>query len=167
VVNDSHPNEMNIEVRSRSVSKREMVTKVCEFFSKELSLKTSRYQLTVFVEPHLKRDHHMKGMVAKIGERELAMFIDSGMNMQDTIECLAHEMVHVKQFARGQLSYDIKPTKTHTLWFGKRHPVDPYESPWELEAYSKEKVLANRVFKILVANIPQKVKKTKNKSTKK
>jgi hypothetical protein len=158
---------MNIEVRSRSTSKREMVTKVCEFFAKELCLKTSRYQLTVFVEPHLKRDQHMKGMVAKIGDRDLAMFVDSSMNMQDTIECLAHEMVHVKQFARGQLSYDIKPTKTHTLWFGKRHPVDPYESPWEIEAYSKEKVLANKVFKLLVANIPQQVKNKLKKSPKK
>jgi hypothetical protein len=158
---------MNIDIRSRSQSKRAMVTKVCEFFIKELRLKSSKYQLTIFVEPHLKRDHHMKGMVAKVGERDLTMFIDSAMNIQDTIECLAHEMVHVKQFARGQLSYDIKPTKTHTLWMGKRHQVDPYESPWELEAYSKEKVLANKIFKMLVAKIPQKIKKTKNKSHKK
>jgi hypothetical protein len=35
------------------------------------------------------------------------------------------------------------------FWMGQRIKSQYYDSPWEIEAYSKERVLANKIFKII------------------
>jgi hypothetical protein len=66
---------------------------------------------------------------------------------------LAHEMVHVKQFATGQMNRHIVTQKTSsgkrltgTLWEGKIYSNAKFEdtdegyynSPWEIDAYGRE-----------------------------
>ena len=66
---------------------------------------------------------------------------------------LAHECVHVKQFATGQMNRNIVTQKTSsgkkltgTLWEGKMYISSKYEetdegyynSPWEIDAYGRE-----------------------------
>ena len=56
---------------------------------------------------------------------------------------LAHEMVHVKQIAKGFL----KSTKTGAhIWSGKRFSkTTPYlDQPWEIEAFSKQELILRR-----------------------
>lgn len=58
---------------------------------------------------------------------------------------LAHEMVHVKQLAKGTL----KTRKTGSyIWTGKRYGKNtPYLSmPWEVEAFSKQELILRRAF---------------------
>lgn len=51
-------------------------------------------------------------------------------------EIISHEGVHVDQIKRGDLHY----TDTHIIWKGKKHSrTYNKKSPWEKEAYSKEK----------------------------
>lgn len=66
---------------------------------------------------------------------------------------LAHEMVHVKQYAKGELGKDMVVTKggfkVLTHWMGKawkpRSKEDGYfDSPWEIEAYGREVGLYKR-----------------------
>jgi hypothetical protein len=58
----------------------------------------------------------------------------------DIIETLAHEMVHAKQYATGELV----DGGDHCYWQGKKYPeatlgsIDYYFSPWEVEAYGKQ-----------------------------
>ena len=55
---------------------------------------------------------------------------------------LAHEMVHVKQLARGVLK-----TKNGTkYWRGKRYSKNTkyLNTPWELEAFAKQEILFRR-----------------------
>lgn len=53
---------------------------------------------------------------------------------------LAHEMVHVKQFAMGELEENMN------VWKGKRFSgkTDYWDTPWEIEAHGREYGLWSR-----------------------
>jgi hypothetical protein len=53
---------------------------------------------------------------------------------EDPIATLAHEMIHVKQFAKGELSHCL------TYWKGKEISEDTEyrKQPWEKEAYAHD-----------------------------
>jgi len=56
---------------------------------------------------------------------------------------LAHEMVHVKQQAKGEAKDKIKKDKYITVWFGEKYDDDTsyWDQPWEIEAYGLENSL--------------------------
>ena len=61
------------------------------------------------------------------------------------LRCLAHECVHVAQYASGKMkdTNSIQVTK----WNGKkidRRGIDYFDLPWELEAYGQETGLMDR-----------------------
>jgi hypothetical protein len=56
---------------------------------------------------------------------------------------LAHEMVHVKQHAKGEAKDKFKKDKYITVWFGEKYDDDTsyWDQPWEIEAYGLENSL--------------------------
>jgi hypothetical protein len=62
--------------------------------------------------------------------------------LKKVISTLAHELVHVKQYARGELRH----VAGATMWKKERHPVMKksnngkayWLTPWEIEAYGME-----------------------------
>lgn len=67
--------------------------------------------------------------------RKFVIDIHSGISGSDIIRTLAHEIVHIKQFAYGETNYRLNK------WRGD--PIDPemidyYSHPWEIEAYGTE-----------------------------
>jgi hypothetical protein len=76
------------------------------------------------------------------------MQLDSSIAMEQLIQTIAHEMVHIKQFVKGQISYKGRSM----YWLGNRvvkSKINYYDHPWEIDAWSKEKVLSAKIFKIL------------------
>lgn len=76
----------------------------------------------------------------------------------DMMSTIAHEMVHVKQFAKGEYRAGISmPSKqgavsVGSLWHGvkwvpKRGEDPYYDAPWEIEAYGREVGLYDRYVK--------------------
>lgn len=64
-------------------------------------------------------------------------------NLKDMGLTLAHEMVHVKQMAKGVL----KSTKTGAhLWKGKRYSkkTEYLNMPWEVQAFSQQELILRR-----------------------
>jgi len=60
-------------------------------------------------------------------------------NFRKIIQTIAHEMVHVKQFAKGEI-YDHKYRRTFK-WGKQTFNVDTcdyWELPWEIEAFGRE-----------------------------
>jgi len=52
-------------------------------------------------------------------------------------------MVHLKQYAKGELKDYIKPARM-IGWMGEKYlmeELDYWEQPWEIEAYGREKGL--------------------------
>lgn len=65
-------------------------------------------------------------------------------NMQryKLLQCLAHEMVHVKQYARGELSNELITAKWQGKTFKLTNSMEDYLNwPWEIEAYGRDRSL--------------------------
>lgn len=68
--------------------------------------------------------------------------------IDEMIRTLAHEMVHLKQYAKNELSKQFRLTsrgglKISSKWLGewwdpKRREDAYWDSPWEIEAYGRE-----------------------------
>lgn len=73
--------------------------------------------------------------------RDFTIVIDPNLNKKQTLLALAHELVHLKQYAKGELR-DYSRTG-HTAWRGEKidSHVNYWETPWEIEAYGREKGL--------------------------
>jgi len=79
------------------------------------------------------------------GERRPRSFeigINPRLQRYKMLQCLAHEMVHVKQYARGELTSELLDAK----WQGKVYKItssfeDYLNWPWEVEAYGRDRAL--------------------------
>jgi hypothetical protein len=80
------------------------------------------------------------------------MILDSRLPTQQLIQTIAHEMVHVKQIARGRLQTRFVKKKLINVWYGKEYTADDliyYQRPWELEAFRQERELAYRLWDVI------------------
>ncbi len=69
--------------------------------------------------------------------REFLLEICRGQSDKEIIHTLAHEMVHVKQYAYGELNEQA------TYWCGKffSSNLNYHEQPWEIEAHDVSDLL--------------------------
>lgn len=100
--------------------------------------------------PYIKIDVVMKTYTKDLGScmvtfnndnykpREFEIELKRHRCLSGTLKTLAHEMVHVKQLAKGELNDD------HTRWQGKKinsDKIDYMDLPWEAEAFFCEYIL--------------------------
>lgn len=84
--------------------------------------------------------------VVQEGPKEFLMCIEKGVPKPLLMEWIAHEMIHVAQYLRG----DLKDDEEGTLWKGElyndpEHLSDEYFwSPWEMEARALESWIDHR-----------------------
>lgn len=82
-------------------------------------------------------------------QKEFVIELNSNQSTSEMITTLAHELVHVKQDVLKELIYkfDKDANKLLVTWKGKNLGESsqiPYrERPWEVEAFSKEQILAD------------------------
>jgi len=138
---------MDISLNIRNKDTREFVGMVVKFFEQDLKLKNSTWQLAVYTKRGLAKEDGTRGSVTAVGPKYLVMVLDSALDLERLVLTIAHEMVHVKQYARGHLKSTRSPKTRY--WMGKKVRKQYYEQPWELEAFSKERILANKVFQII------------------
>lgn len=81
--------------------------------------------------------------------RNFIIELDSNLSEKATLRTIAHEMVHVKQYATGQLKdyMSANGIKWEGKLFNKNNSINDLEeywlSPWEIEAYGLEVGLYN------------------------
>jgi hypothetical protein len=139
---------MNVVVDMRKGDRKNMIEGCITLFIRELKLEKSRTSLFVFTKKNFENETGAAGMVYPYAKGIITMDLDSRLSMDKLIHTLAHEMVHVKQIARGQLLYEGKKI----FWKGERvYPkrMSYYNHPWEIDAWRNEKVLASRVWFML------------------
>ena len=74
--------------------------------------------------------------------REFHLIIRPTRSKKGTLIVLAHEMIHVKQYAKGELKDYLRLNSVK--WKGKVYDdekIDYWDHPWEKEAHEKEQVL--------------------------
>lgn len=137
---------MEIEVVTRSKDRKEFLTAVANFYAKELRLNRSKITVRIETVPDLLKATGYRGGCIKISKDLISISVDSRLNTETVCTVLAHEMVHAKQYAFGQLKFD----DGDYIWLGKKNrTVHYYDYPWEVEAFGRERLLANKIAKLL------------------
>jgi len=147
---------MEIEIVTSSVKRKLTLDLATRFLRKELKLEKSRYALTIYNSPGLRKREGFNGICSKLGERDIVIMVDGGLGENDLIQCIAHEMVHAKQIAKGQLQLD---TKNRQTWLGQCVNKEYHERPWEQEAFARERILAYRTLSYCEKEMGKAVKK--------
>lgn len=116
---------------------RPYVKRAALFYAKELLSDKMADNITVKIRFNSKMDAMGYANVTDCNERnrprEFEIELYSLMSAKDILKTLAHEMVHVKQFAYGETNESL------TRWKGQVQTQDDYWlSPWEVEAHGME-----------------------------
>ena len=143
---------MKTVVNCRARGKRAFVEQAAGFFQRELNIVQSTWELEIVFRPKLRKTDDMRGCIIKadmIRPKYVMMFLDSSLKFEDLVYTLAHEMVHVKQMVKGQYRLEETRRGLKHFWMGRQVKKDYYEQPWELEAWSRERLLAVKLYAIL------------------
>ena len=152
---------MEIKLHARNIDDKLRVAlyAMTEFAMVRL-VPSKRLRNNVSINVHLK--HHEEGGEAMLSEdadryrpRDFKVIIDHhqaeiddyGRTRTDTewghtiLRTLAHELVHVKQYLVGDLTWRDKGMLWKGVMFAPEYLTDQLETPYEVEAYGKEKGL--------------------------
>ena len=152
---------MEIKLHARNIDDKLRVAlyAMTEFAMARL-VPSKRLRNNVSINVHLK--HHEEGGEAMLSEnadryrpRDFKVIIDHhqaeiddyGRTRTDTewghtiLRTLAHELVHVKQYLVGDLTWRDKGMLWKGVMFAPEYLTDQLETPYEVEAYGKEKGL--------------------------
>ena len=124
---------MEIEVEGSARSKK-FVEAMLPSMVRQLGLEKSRKALLIRVKNETEGDEGITIDLSKWTGAYLVI-LKPKRNLVQLGLTLAHEMVHVKQLAKGTL----KQKRNGHTWLGKMYgKKTPYlQMPWEIEAYSK------------------------------
>lgn len=138
---------------------RHELTEAVEFFAAQLMDPRMVRNLTLDIERNRKLD--VQGECVSEEDcknpRWFTITLRGGKDDEDMVKTLAHEMVHVKQYAKNELSKVMtaarggRGIRIASKWQGQiwdpKKKEDPYwDCPWEIEAYGREVGLYQRWF---------------------
>jgi hypothetical protein len=137
---------MKIKIKGLPLKRRKLFREACNFFCKSLMSDTILKELYVYIvfDKDLLKNKKLFGTVERSEENPKRSF-KVQIQIKDSftmLRTLAHELVHVKQYAHGVLK-DLDDTKDKFIWKGKNrnygvNPLQYYKTPWEMEAFSLE-----------------------------
>ena len=146
---------IDLTVTGFSPRQTEDITNAVSLFAHALGL--SRIKFTLDVERNLRSD--VQGECVSEEDcknpRWFTITLRGKRSDEDMIKTLAHEMVHVKQYARNELGKEMTLAKggdgirIATRWKGEfwepsKNECGYFDSPWEIEAYGREVGLYQR-----------------------
>jgi len=125
-----------------------LATEALEFYASKLMSKRLSNKLFIEIEG---RDGLIDGYANALctwendwyRPRDFHIEVNTDQKLEELFTTLAHEMVHVKQFARGEMRDVFYPAK-RTMWFKEsvsRDKTDYWDLPWEIEAHGRERGL--------------------------
>ena len=129
-----------ITITGGTVRKRELAQTMTDFVLKKL---LPRYR-TLDIKIVLKKlPDGLHGLCTADTKREFEIEINSSLKLREMMIAVAHELVHVKQFASGELdAYNFQPSVAkQIMWKGssiKTKGLDYWDQPWEIEAHGRE-----------------------------
>jgi hypothetical protein len=121
----------------------EEISSACVFYADHLfSKKLEKHILVEFVLRTGFKDHGDCEVIEYNSQnkpRHFKIRLRKKKSIKSTLKTVAHELVHVKQFAKGELS------EYHDKWEGVDHSQTEYHDlPWEIEARTLEHILFDK-----------------------
>lgn len=120
---------MFVEVIGGSKSQKTHVSRMVEFCVKTLMPKMNLDITVKLCNP----TGAMGYCLEEDNNRTFELEIDKTQSLRGLLETVAHEMVHVKQYARHEM-------KEPRVWKGKilSKDIEYWDLPWEIEAHGRE-----------------------------
>lgn len=140
-------NRMLVSVSGlRSKRFENIVLKATEYYLSMLVPRHISHHIQIDIEFESRLDEKADGYCEVTGHnrrqkpREFLIQIHKNKSQRYMLMTLAHEMVHVKQYAMGELAENMN------AWKGRRvhSKTDYWDTPWEIEAHGREAGLYTR-----------------------
>ena len=134
-----------IRITGGSASQKKRVESIVNFCINKMMPRMQDLEITVKLKSLKKQNAYGFCMADPEGSaerldrpREFELEIERTLPMRKLLETVAHEMVHVKQYARGELYQGSRIAKHR--WQGKwvSNNVNYWDQPWEIEAHGRE-----------------------------
>lgn len=131
---------MQYLVKTRSERTKRFINTIMPSIIKQLNLTKSKK--FVLIEIGRSSGDNNDGMTLPLPELDSYIVSIKPGKWQDIGITLAHEMVHVKQLAKGML----KAENGVKYWRGKRYSkrIKYLDTPWEQEAFAKQEIIFRR-----------------------
>lgn len=104
---------------------------------------SQKLEITCYLEKNLMQKSGNTGECSweddNIRPKEFEIKVDSSLKLRPLLTTIAHEMVHVKQFAKGEMKDLLSVQKIS--WQGTKYSNDDinyWDRPWEIEAHGRE-----------------------------
>lgn len=133
-----------IEVKGGTKKQKQYTKEMVSFCIKKLMPRLDgKLFITVKLEKNLYEETGCLGLCDwednSVRPRDFVISVASDVNYETLLTTVAHEMVHVKQFARGEMRTYMAPMRVGWL----KTQVDTtktnyWDLPWEIEAHGRE-----------------------------
>lgn len=128
----------SVRVEKGNKRNRELTSSIVHFMLEQLEL----VDISIDIEfSNILRDEYALGFSSKNSENEFSIELDRNLNFHDLLETICHEMIHIKQYVKGELIEQNGQTIYKNILYNI-DANDYYEDvdnlPWEKEAYEKE-----------------------------
>lgn len=141
---------MELNVKGFSKKKTQELREAAEFFANLLMDPRMVRNIQLDIERNSKLD--VEGECCdEDGNRNPRWFtitLRDKKDDDDLVKTLAHEMVHVKQYAKNELAKQLRVSRGNGFrlatkwkgepWMPKSKEDEYWDSPWEIEAYGRE-----------------------------
>lgn len=157
---------MHVHVRGlKDKYLRKMTHKAVDYCAKKLLSRQMRPYITIDISYkfHTDADGYCWCQESETGKpRSFAMEIDKRMSIEEIMTTIVHEMIHVKQWAKGELIDAVEKGAVVSKWKGSTigDHVEYMDLPWEVEAYEQEPVLFEQMKQDLLARDHRYARKT-------
>lgn len=134
-----------VKGKNENITNKELVY-AARFFADMIMTKRLSSTLDVEIVFRKKMDFqgYMECIDSEARPKDFSVSLRKNLTKKKALLTLAHEMVHVKQYARGELKYLWRAG--HDKWNGKIVSRDThyFDKPWEIEAFGRELGLYER-----------------------
>ena len=139
-----------ILVSGGKVKEREIVEAAVHWCVKKMMPRLRTLDIEVNIK---KLDEAMGYCMEGETNRVFNLEIKKGMSLYDLVSTVCHEMVHGKQYAKGELRYRHKDGAQQ--WKAKivSDKVEYMDLPWEKEAFKLERGLALQCFEEIAVSL--------------
>lgn len=135
---------MIIGVKGGNKLQRELAKTVAEFVYNKYLSRFKTIMIDFKIVKNLAEKDGADGLCFATDYSKPRLFeieIDSNLPLTCFIKTVIHEMIHVKQYVRGEL-VDRQRGRAKVTWKGKDHTKTSYsKQPWEREAYRLQESL--------------------------
>jgi hypothetical protein len=129
---------ISIDIKGGKKRERDLIFSLAHFCVKKLMPRKKHLDIDISIKRNLEeKDGLSAGVIDTDDTNTFEMEIESSMSLRKKLLSVAHEIVHVKQFTRGELKH--ADSITAKRWLSKTYNESNYwDCPWEIEAYGRE-----------------------------